>query len=112
MYDRTARTPIMSNIALFFRLLADEEKDVRLAEALTGVAVQGQIASAYASDQTLFGSIPGSPLAYWADPEVIKSFLAHDSLEASGRTAKLGSGTLDDFRFVRARWEVRPERIL
>ncbi len=54
----------------------------------------------------LFSDVPGSPFAYWVSETVRKRFVQLDRFEAEGRTVKQGLATADDFRFVRAWWEV------
>ena len=53
-----------------------------------------------------FSDVPGSPFAYWVSEAVRKRFVQLDRFEADGRTVKQGLATADDFRFVRAGWEV------
>lgn len=50
--------------------------------------------------------MPGAPFAYWISEEIRAVFVRLGRLEASGRTVKQGLATRDDFRFVRAWWEL------
>jgi len=61
--------------------------------------------------QTEFNHIPGSPLAYWADSVIRRCFAKFPSLASLNAEVKQGLGTTDDFRFVRATWEVSPGSI-
>jgi hypothetical protein len=53
-----------------------------------------------------FSAIPRSPFAYWATPRMRSLFASLEPFEASGRAARVGVATLDNFRFLRAAWEV------
>jgi hypothetical protein len=54
-------------------------------------------------------SIPGQPFAYWLSDTLLHWFRAGTPLSELGVTTKVGLGTLDDFRFLRAWWEVAPD---
>ena len=60
---------------------------------------------------TEFGAVPGSPMAYWVSPDIRRLFTDFPSLEGHGADVRQGLATGDDFRFVRAFWEVAPARI-
>lgn len=102
----------MSDI-LFLRLLQAEDKETALAEAVmavrTGEAVKPPI---YAVDPEAFGKVPGSPFAYWVSDRIRDLFQELPPFEGDGRTVKQGLATADDCRFVRACWEVAPERVV
>ncbi|MEY9752616.1 BREX-1 system adenine-specific DNA-methyltransferase PglX [Bradyrhizobium yuanmingense] len=55
--------------------------------------------------------IPGCPLAFSISDEVLELFGSSMGIEAPGRGAFTGALTQDDFRFVRAWWEVSIESI-
>ena len=54
-----------------------------------------------------FAQIPGSPFAYWAHKETIELFNTFKPFEGERRFARQGGVTGNDFRWVRAWWEVR-----
>ncbi len=58
-----------------------------------------------------FDAIPGSPMAYWMSPDIRRLFTDFPPLEGHGADIRQGLATGDDFRFVRAFWEVDPARI-
>jgi hypothetical protein len=58
-----------------------------------------------------FAAVPGSPLAYWMSPSIRRMFTDLPPLEGHGAEVRQGLATGDDFRFVRAFWEVDPRRI-
>ncbi|MBY6274351.1 MAG: hypothetical protein CW346_19635, partial [Bacillaceae bacterium] len=101
------------NEILFLRLLQAEEKETALAEAVTalrdGEAVKPPI---YSVNPEAFSKVPGSPFAYWVRERIRNLFQELPPFEGDGRTVKQGLATADDFRFVRAWWEVAPERVV
>lgn len=98
---------------LFFRLLSHEDKAAALSEVLD-VIRQGHIHNpvVHAVDPTSFRQVPGSPFAYWVSERIRRLFIELPPFEGEGRTVKQGLATADDFRFVRAWWEVLPARLL
>jgi len=102
----------MSKTAIFFRLLGAEEKGEVLRTAVASVNGGSGGNLTYEADPASFRLIPGSPFAYWASEAVRRKFRELPPFEGEGRTVRVGLQTSDDFRFVRAWWEVSPERIL
>lgn len=99
--------------SLFLRLLPYEDKAAALAEAAAAVR-EGRTSNpvVHPVDPASFRQIPGSPFAYWVREHIRRLFTELPPFEGEGRTVKQGLATADDFRFVRAWWEVAPERIL
>lgn len=99
--------------SLFIRLLAEEDKAAALATAVeglrTGASQEGVVCQVSPS---AFSEIPGSPFAYWASDRIRRLFTELPPFEGEGRTVRVGLQTGDDNRFVRAWWEVAPERIV
>ncbi len=58
-----------------------------------------------------FDKVPGSPFAYWVGNEIRDLFIKLPKFENDGRTAKHGTSTKNDPRFLRLCWEVKPEKI-
>ncbi len=58
-----------------------------------------------------FDAIPGSPIAYWVSPAIRRLFSEHPPVEGTAGEVRQGLITGDDFRFVRAFWEVDAARI-
>jgi len=99
--------------AVFIRLLAEEDKGAALERAIQTVRAGGPDGGlVYQVDPTAFGEIPGSPFAYWASERVRRLFGELPRFESDGRTVKQGLATADDFRFVRAWWEVPPQKVV
>ncbi len=57
-------------------------------------------------ETTNFNAIGGAPFAYWLSTQFFDSIRQLPSLEDSGMSVRVGLQTGDDFRFVRAWWEV------
>ncbi|WP_374713552.1 hypothetical protein [Symbiobacterium terraclitae] len=98
---------------LFIRLVAEDEKEVALAAAVQamreGRDPEGVV---FAVDPSTFSQVPRSPFAYWASDRIRRLFSELPPFEGAGRTVRVGLQTSDDTRFVRAWWEVAPERIV
>ena len=99
--------------ALFFRLVTERDKVEALQSAVSQVNAGGPPGgTAFSADPETFSQIPGSPFAYWAGERIRELFAELPPFEGSGRTVKQGLATADDFRFVRAWWEVDPAKLL
>lgn len=102
----------MTKRCTFIRLLAEEEKDTALSNAIGALIGGNESSPIFAVDPTAFAMIPGSPFAYWVSDRIRRLFVELPSFEGDGRTVHQGLATADDFRFVRAWWEVPPNKIL
>lgn len=99
--------------SVFLRLLAQEDKAHALAEAVQALREgNADHEAVHQVDPASFKQVPGSPFAYWVSERIRSLFTELPPFESEGRTARVGLQTSDDFRFVRAWWEVPPERIL
>jgi hypothetical protein len=100
----------------FIRVLdvAVADKAARLRDEIAriqrGATVGGSsvTTAVFIRDPESFSAIPGSPLAYWVSDRLRATFRQLPRFESNDRTAKCGMGTLDDFRFLRARHELGP----
>ncbi|HDN19848.1 MAG TPA: hypothetical protein ENF46_01970 [Candidatus Acetothermia bacterium] len=98
---------------VFIRLLREEEaKGESLKEEVEKLRNGKPSDVIFVLDPSVFRQIEGSPFAYWVSDRIRRLFTELPPFESEGRTAKQGLATADDFRFVRAWWEVAPERIL
>lgn len=106
-------------MTVFIRLLAvhvDDKpsellrsvKTLRDSEKLGGTSDQ----ATFVVDPAAFESVPGSPFAYWISNRIRQLFRHAKPLASDGRLAVAGLQTSDDFRFVRAWWEVAPASLL
>lgn len=71
-------------------------------------AVQGRpsAASVFSVAPASFAAVPTSPFSYWVGNGIRSVFQEMPRFEADGREVRQGLATADDFRFVRAGWEV------
>jgi hypothetical protein len=96
------------NTSAFFRLLDSADKGADLARSIKCISVGDATPFVYFVEPLRFGVVPGSPFAYWVTDAVRELFQALPRFENEGRTVKQGMATGQDFRFVRAAWEVPP----
>ncbi len=98
---------------VFIRLLGEEKaKGESLKEELEKLRNGKSSNVIFVLDPNVFRQIPGTPFAYWVSDRIRRLFTELPPFESEERTAKQGLATADDFRFVRAWWEVAPRRIL
>jgi len=98
---------------VFIRLLGEEKaKGESLKEEFEKLRNGKSSDVIFILDPNVFRQIPGTPFAYWVSDRIRRLFKELPPFENEGRTAKQGLATADDFRFVRAWWEVASERIL
>ena len=102
--------------AVFLRVLeaAPEAKGERLRSALREFRLESEAEGsdgAFIADSADFSVVPGSPFAYWVGEPIRRIFREFPPLEGNVATVKQGLATADDFRFVRAWWEIPPARI-
>lgn len=103
---------MMNGSTVFFRLLADENKGETLAEAIASVhGPDGLSPAVHDVDPASFRLVPAAPFAYWVDQSLRRRFADLPPFQSDGRTARRGPSTGDDFRRVRAWWEVPAWRI-
>jgi hypothetical protein len=97
----------------FFRLLKTsiDDKGETLAAQITALNAAAQPEETFFLDTAQFTQIPGCPFAYWAPEFVFRVFRDYPRFEGNDRTAKRGPSSGDDFRRVRAWWEVAPDTI-
>lgn len=93
-------------MAIFFRLLADEDKGFALMAALQALQDGTADASIFEVDRAAFESVPRAPFAYWAGAHTLSVFASFPRLQSFGRVGVSGGKTLDDFRFIRTAWEI------
>ncbi|MGI8806477.1 MAG: Eco57I restriction-modification methylase domain-containing protein, partial [Acidimicrobiales bacterium] len=99
--------------ATFLRLL--REAPARRPEALAAVCARTRAGQAdervFRVAPAAFDAVPGSPMAYWVSPDIRRLFTDFPPIEGHSADVRVGLQTGDDFRFVRALWEVDPARI-
>jgi hypothetical protein len=103
--------PSAEHEATFIRLLKDPDREPGLVEAVRlhrAGLLDSRLHKVRLAD---LDAIPGAPLAYWMSPSLRRLFVDLPVLEGNGAEARQGTATGDDFRFVRAFWEVDPRCI-
>lgn len=94
--------------AVFFRLLHEDDRATALQEAVAALREGEEPSNVHPVDPASFEQVPGSPFAYWVSEQLRGKFAELPPFEGDGRKVKQGLATADDFRFVRASWEVNP----
>ena len=96
---------------VFLRLLRDAERATATYDVVSRRR-QGLVDDRiFEVAQTELEAIPGVPLAYWIGPDLRDLFKSCAPIDPEAAQVKLGLSTKDDFRFVRAWWEVNPHAI-
>jgi hypothetical protein len=90
---------------VFLRVVDSDDKAAALREMIQRPEM-ARGTSRYEVDTATFAAVPRSPFAYWASESLCRMFSTLHPFEADGRTAKVGLGSSDDFRFMRAWWGV------
>jgi hypothetical protein len=87
-------------MTIFLRLMRETDKAGELAAGCTAVRTHAADERVFQVAPESFRAVPGAPFAYWVSEAVRQSF---NKFKAFGeeRTATSGTGTLDDFRFLR-----------
>ena len=97
--------------ATFVRLLKATDRPASLAAAITADRRGDDDSRIFQVVPVDLDTVPGSPLAYWMSPAIRRLFTDHPPIEGTAADVRQGLATGDDFRFVRASWEVNPARI-
>jgi len=94
---------------LCFRLFSENNPAVPLADAVAQLREGQAPKDLYAVEPASFQQIPNAPFAYWVSERIRRLFVELPAFEGEGRTVRQGLATANDFRFVRAAWEVPAE---
>lgn len=90
----------------FFRMYEGGLVHPRADELLRQRVSQPQNGLTFWADVRQFGSIPGSPIAYWAGARLLAPFATFKPFQGDGRDASFGASTKDDARFLRLWFEI------
>ncbi|WP_419206701.1 hypothetical protein [Photobacterium leiognathi] len=93
----------------FFRLMDAENKEFSLKKSITELNKLQPTSDTHVTSPDNFLVIPGASFAYWVSDSVISSFNNFSSTESDECTARQGLATSDDFRFLRAAWEIKSD---
>ena len=93
---------------IFLRVLEADDKAESLRAAIREPAsALGK--QRFEVDAASFAAVPRSSFAYWVSERIRGLFSSLPAFAADGRVAVSGGKTLDDFRWIRASWEVIPK---
>lgn len=93
-------------MTVFISLLAMQDKQGGLMSSIQSLRAGLPGADTFSVKPSDFLQIPGAPFAYWSTKTIRDLFSLHEPFEASDRLVRQGLSTADDFRFVRAWWEI------
>ena len=97
--------------ATFIRLLRDTDRPAGLAAATGAHRADDHDVRVFRVALEDLKAVPGWPVAYWMSGALRCLFADHPALEGQGAEVRQGLVTGDDFRFVRAFWEIDPSGI-
>ncbi len=100
-----------AGVSRVVRLLREPNRPEALRDAVQNSRTGEPDPRVFEIQTTDLHSIDGSPVSYWLDSEIRQLFANLPSLEGAAASVRQGLATGDDFRFVRAAWEVDPARI-
>lgn len=92
--------------ATFIRMLKEVDRPDASANAISQFRNAGSDPRVFNVSVADFEAIPGSPLSYWMSDSIRGLFARLEPLEGSAGEAGKGHDTGEDFRFIRAFWEV------
>ena len=97
--------------ATFINLLKENDRPAALAAAVVAKRRGESDPRVFDVSQDEFDAVPGSPVAYSMSPLIRRLFTECPSVEGTAGDVRQGLATSDDFRFVRAFWEIHPSNI-
>ena len=97
--------------ATFIRLLKDTDRPTGLKAAIDTHRRNGKDDRIFNITLDELDAVPGMPIAYWMSPAIRRLFKDQPALEGHRAEVRVGLQTGDDFRFLRAFWEIDPSRI-
>ena len=95
-------------MTVFLRVLEPsvDEKEDALLSSIRALRTASADSATFEVSPEAFQKVPGSPFAYWVSERIRQAFSDFASFQSDDRSAAVGLQTSDDFRFVRAWWEV------
>ncbi|MEX2121597.1 MAG: BREX-1 system adenine-specific DNA-methyltransferase PglX [Pirellulales bacterium] len=97
--------------SVFYRMLGLADREEGLKQAIDAFKAGTASSRCFLFDTDCFRAIPDSPFAYWVNARLAARLCGLPSFEPSAGSIRVGLTTLDNFRFVRALWEVAPSRL-
>lgn len=98
-------------MTVFLRVLDEPVDDKAFALRRAVLVLRTTDGAAINLEPTAFSAVPGSPFAYWVSEKIRAVFQRFEKFEARGRSVRQGLATADNFRFLRAWWEVDPDEL-
>ena len=98
--------------AAFFRLVKTLDKASTLIRAISDLANTGVTANVFCLNPRELRRLPSSRFAYWVPPRILSAFERKPRLEDLAVSVDVGLSSKDDFRFVRALWEIDPASVV
>lgn len=97
-------------MSVFLKLIESDDKNEALTSDVSNYRLGQESSTIFERTPEELARIPGTPFAYWVSDSVLEAF-SFDKFddEQNGRATRCGLGTLDDFRFLRAFWELPSE---
>lgn len=92
---------------IVFRLLVESDKASRLAKAVSHL----DDSSVFAITRSHVRHLPLRPFIYWIPQATLRKLSQFLPLEPTGAVVRQGLGTGDNPQFIRAFWEVTPQKI-
>lgn len=96
-------------MSIFLQLLNDADKSLSLGQVCADFRNYGGSERIFSAQPNTFDSLPGKAFAYWVGDNIRGIFENQKGFENDDRVARRGVNTNDDFRFIRAKWEVKNE---
>lgn len=91
----------------FVRVLSHADKGPSLEKAINSIrSAENSSATLFWSNFDRFQVLVDSPFVYWVDENTVKVLAEHPPFEPTAADVRKGLRTGDNFRFVRALWEV------
>lgn len=100
-----------SDASTFVRLLRDRDREGALTDVLQSLSAGRADKRVFRLSQSEFEVVPSKPMAYWMSDSIRRLFRELPQIEGAAADARVGLQSGDDFRFVRAMWEVDPRRV-
>lgn len=95
-----------------FRAIADADRQDALQACLNAYQAELPEHRLFIASQQTFDLLPDSPFVYWINDDAISRLKTGTTFEPECGTVRQGLATGDDFRYVRAVWEVGYEDTL
>jgi Eco57I restriction-modification methylase len=95
----------------FIRLVKEVDRETALSRVARELRATGSSSLCESVVLDELQKIPRAPVAYWIAPSIRALFASLPALQPAAGEVRVGLKTSDDFRFVRALWEVPPTKI-